>query len=321
MQEKGHEFFIVARDKDCTFQLLDSAGLPYVSRGKGSSGILGRVFYMLRTDATMVKQARKFNPHLFISFGSPYLAHAAFLLRKPHVVFDDTDHNPLVQLLYKPFTRAIAVPSCYTNKKTHKHITFNSYLELAYLHPNYFTPDTSITAQLGLSANTQYVILRFVSHKVVHDIGKRGITNDVKIRTVTEFSKYARVFVSSETELPDVLKSFAFPLPPEKMHDALAYASLLYGDSASMAAEAAVLGIPAIYADQKGTGYTDELEARYGLVFNYPVNAKSIDGSIQKGIEILQNNAGKEEFQQRRQQMLNEKIDTTEFMVKFVETR
>jgi hypothetical protein len=35
-----------------------------------------------------------------------------------------------------------------------------------------------------------------------------------------------------------------------------------------MAAEAAVLGVPAVHVSTRRLGYTDELEARYGLVTN-----------------------------------------------------
>jgi hypothetical protein len=46
-------------------------------------------------------------------------------------------------------------------------------------------------------------------------------------------------------------------------------ASLLFGESSSMAAEAAVLGVPAIFIDNSGRGYTRELEREHGLIFNF----------------------------------------------------
>ena len=58
-------------------------------------------------------------------------------------------------------------------------------------------------------------------------------------------------------------------MPPEEMHTLLYYATLLYGESATMASEAAVLGTYAVYLDDVGRGYTDEEESKYGLVFNF----------------------------------------------------
>ena len=62
---------------------------------------------------------------------------------------------------------------------------------------------------------------------------------------------------------------FQIPCPPEKIHHALYYADLFYGESPTMASEAACLGTPARYIDHKGRGYTDEQERKYGLVFNF----------------------------------------------------
>ena len=48
----------------------------------------------------------------------------------------------------------------------------------------------------------------------------------------------------------------------------LAHCRAFVGESATMASECAVLGVPAIYAAQTGRGYTNEQESRYGLVTN-----------------------------------------------------
>lgn len=54
--------------------------------------------------------------------------------------------------------------------------------------------------------------------------------------------------------MPAELESFKRKIPPEKMYDALAFSALLYGESATMASECAVLGTPAIYLDDFGQG-------------------------------------------------------------------
>ncbi len=105
----------------------------------------------------------------------------------------------------------------------------------------------------------------------LHDMAgtRQGMSVENKIRTVKAFEPYARVFISSEGPLPDALAPLRYPLAPESMHHAMHYADLVFGESASMAAEAAYLGIPAVYLDNDGRGYTDDLEKRYGLVFNF----------------------------------------------------
>ena len=130
--------------------------------------------------------------------------------------------------------------------------------------------------------------MRFVSRTAVHDIGHKSLSTEMKIRATKEFSKHAKVFISSEIKLPDDLRPYKIPVPPEKMHDALYYAEMFYGDSSTMASECACLGTPAIYIDDVGRGYTEEEEKKYGLVFNYTASVIDQERSIEKGIELLQ---------------------------------
>jgi predicted glycosyltransferase len=163
------------------------------------------------------------------------------------------------------------------------------------------------------------VMMRFVSWGASHDIGHKGISLEMKRKAVEQFSKFARVFISCESKLPGDLKPYQINIPPEKMHDALAYASLLYGESATMASECAVLGTPAIYLDNQGRGYTDEQEEKYGLVFNFTESMAHQEESIRKAIELLKTPNLREEWQKRRQKMLSETIDVTAFMVRLID--
>ena len=103
------------------------------------------------------------------------------------------------------------------------------------------------------------------------------------------------------------------------MHNAIAFSSLLFGESATMASEAAILGVPAIYLDNDGRGYTNEEEEKYGLVYNYTESEEEQLRAIKKGIEILTTPNLKEEWQKRRMKMFSEKIDATALMVWFIE--
>ena len=79
-----------------------------------------------------------------------------------------------------------------------------------------FYSDRNIYRILKLKKNTRFVIIRFVSWRATHDYGHSGISKDNKLRAVEEFSKYARVFISSEENLPQELKKYELNIPPEK---------------------------------------------------------------------------------------------------------
>ena len=132
---------------------------------------------------------------------------------------------------------------------------------------------------------------------------------------VFELSKYAKVFISSEGVLPDDLKHYQLNLPADKIHDILAYASLFIGEGATMVSECAMLGIPAIYVNSLELGYCTELEKKYGLVFNF----RKPMGVLDKAIELFQQKNLSIIFQKRKNKMLSDKINVTEFFVWFIE--
>lgn len=319
MSEKGHEFLITARKKEVSHDLLQSYGIPFVDRGTGSNSMSGKLGYLPKANWILLKQALRFKPDLLMSFSSPYAAQVSSLLRKPHIAFDDTEHARLGRMMYRPFTDVVLSPDSYKGDISKKQKLFNGYMELLYLHPNHFTPDESVLELLGVGEGEKFVLLRFVSWQATHDAGHSGVSLENKRKAVEEFSKYARVFISSEAELPEDLEPYKISIPPAKMHDVLNYASLFYGESATMASESAVLGTPAIYLDNDGRGYTDDLEKRYGLVHNFSESTADQQKSIEKGIGLLQNDELAEKASQQRNKLLDEKIDVTDYLINYVE--
>jgi predicted glycosyltransferase len=101
------------------------------------------------------------------------------------------------------------------------------------------------------------------------------------------------------------------------MHHLMAFAGLYVGESATMASECAVLGVPAIFIAKTGRGYTTEQERKYGLVFNF--SDQQQDLAFDKMKELLAHRNVRQEWLGRRDRMLSEKIDVTEWMVDFVE--
>lgn len=319
LRQKGHQIIVTARDRYPVLQLLQAYKQGYYNRGKGSGHLLGKLLYMPAADMRILKIALKEKPDVFLSFGTPYPNHAAWLLGKPGINFQDTENAGLMFALTRPFSRVYCTPHCFKKDLGKKHIRFNGYMELAYLHPDYFTPDDSIYNDLGVNRGEKYVVMRFVSWRASHDIGHKGISLEMKRKAVEQVSKLARVFISSEGPLPEDLKPYQINISPEKMHHVLAYAALLYGESATMASECAVLGTPALYLDNRGRGYTDEQEKKYGLVFNFTESMGHQEASIRKAIELLNTPNLREEWQKRRQKMLADTIDVTAFMVRFIE--
>ncbi|MEA2107179.1 MAG: DUF354 domain-containing protein [Bacteroidota bacterium] len=319
MEQKGHSFLIIAKNRNITYELLRHYNIPFKKRKDYPSSLIGKLINIPLTDFMVIKNAMQYKPDIMMGFSGTHIAHAGKFLGVPSIVIDDTEHARLAHLSYKFFATHILTPECFKKNMGHKQIRFNGYMELCYLHPHYFKPDSKVMELLKIDKNEKFIILRFVSWNASHDVGHSGLSLAMKHTIVKELSKYAKVFISSEGELPKNLKPYQIKIPPQKMHDALAFATLLYGESSTMASECACLGTPAFFNDNDGRGYTNEEEEKYGLVFNYSESFQDQNRSLRKALELLKNHNIKQEFQSRCQKMLADKIDVTAFMVWFIE--
>jgi predicted glycosyltransferase len=316
MEKRGHEIKIVARNKDISKKLLDLSNFDYTLISDARTGRSGLSIELMVRVKRLLPIIRNFNPDVFLSLLDPSVAIVTKMMRKKYISLHDTEHAKLVNATV-PFADIVLTPSCFKKDLGKKQIRFDGYKELAYLHPNYFTPDPAVLDEIGLSEVDIFIILRFVSWGAHHDIGQHGIKN--KIALVRELKKYGRVFITSEGQLPKELEKYKIKVSPEKLHDLLYYASLYIGEGATTASECAVLGTHAIYVNTLRLGYTDEEEENYNLVYNFSDEETMEKEAFDKALELLENNNLRVEGKKKREILLNEKIDVTAFMVRFIE--
>jgi hypothetical protein len=321
LQKKGHEITIVTKDKEVTIDLLKKFGFDFINLGKPGKGLFGKAHSLLYFDYRLYQIANKVKPDLLLGMGSPYLGHVSKLIGKPYISFWDTENARLLIWLTYSFTDTICTPSCFLNNLGKKQVKYLGYKELAYLHPHQFTPDPSVLDELGLRDGERFIIVRFISWAASHDVGLKGIRNPLHL--VKELEKYGRVFISSEKIIDEKLEGNRLHLAPEKFHSLLAFSHLYIGEGGTIAAEAAVIGTPAIHieSDSQGiaTGYSSgnfrELNDKYGLMFFYPDE----NAALNKAVEILSDPNSKLEWQKKRARLLQEKVDVTKWMVDFIE--
>jgi predicted glycosyltransferase len=98
------------------------------------------------------------------------------------------------------------------------------------------------------------------------------------------------------------------------MLDLLAFARLYIGEGGSMAAEAAVLGVPAVFCNRLRVGYLVALEKQWGLA----VNVDRLEQGLPRALELLAQDDLKNQWQQRRQIMLSQSDDVAGFMVRLI---
>jgi predicted glycosyltransferase len=250
------------------------------------------------------------------------ICHVARLTKARAIVFfeDDVDVIRQYYRLGYVFADAICTPDCVRHKARTNHYTYLGYHELAYLHPNYFTPDIGIFREIGLRREEPYFLIRLVALRAVHDTGQKGLSLEACRALIHALADKGRVFLNAEMDLPSDLEPYRIQVAPERIHDVLAYATLFIGDSQTMTAEAAVLGTPALRCNTfvGRISYLEELEHRYGLTYGFL--PEQYNHVVDKARRLLKCENLSQEWQRKRRTMLSEKVDVTAWIARFVES-
>jgi predicted glycosyltransferase len=319
MQKKGHEFVITARDKEMTQYLLKVYDIPYSSRGTIKKSLFGKATSLLNMNQKILKVAKKFDPDIMIGVHNPYIAQVGRLLRKVVLTFTDSEPVPIANILTFPFSSWIITPKIFGLELGKKHLRYNGYHELAYLHPNWFKPDPNVLKELNVNKEEFFFILRFISWSASHDVGHKGFNLKTKKKLVKNLIKYGKVFITSEQPLEKELEKYRILIPPEKIHSVLHYSTLLIGDTQTMTTEAALLGTPAIRCNSFVGPYDManfiELENKYNIIYNFSNPKDSIDMAL----KLIHENNPKKYWSNKSKKIFKDKIDLTSFMIWLIE--
>ena len=298
-------------------KLLRHYNFDYHSFGKYKKGLFKNLeFNFFRNKVH--ENGLKIKPDIILSGGAMFAAHSSFIFRIPNITFNNTDIDFQIKL-NKPFTSFFLTSDSYKMELGAKHYKYRGYQELTFLHPKYFHPNINTIKKLGLSETDKYVLLRFVSWETHDDFGKSGFSIEDIRKIVTEFSKYSKIFISCEYNLPEDLRKFHPESNPNietgDLQDIEYYATLFYGESGAMAAECAVLGTPASYISSKQLGFIEELESKYQLV----LNRNAMEGNLTEAVNLLNSKDIKKIWREKSSKMIEDNINVTDFFLWFVE--
>jgi len=312
LQKSGHEVQITAREKDIALYLLKIYGFEYINFGLHKKGMAGKALGMFVRDNKMLAVVKKFKPDVLTGIHNMYIAHAGRITDKPTLIFTDTEHGTINNILTFPFTPTILTPSSFKRDLGKKQVRYDGFHELAYLHPNHFKPDPVVLEDLELTKNDKFIILRFVSWEASHDVKQTGLTTSEKQKYLNELEKHGQVFITSEGKLEPEFEKYKIRLAPEKIHHVLYYATMYIGEGGTMASEAAVLGTPSIHVSTtaKHCGVFEDLRDNFGLIHIFDSGREGLE----KALELLDNDA-KAKWRRNRAKMLKRKIDVNEFIL------
>jgi predicted glycosyltransferase len=323
LKQHGHNLFYSVRNIPIAKRLMEHYGMmPYLDLGNKKDSLLGKVQTILHQDIQIAQFVRKNHIDIGLSSGL-VLSHVSKLSHMKSYVFDDDDDivEPLSVKFEHPMSDIVFTPDCIQRKTKHA-VYYAGTHELAYLHPKRFSPDPSVLQHAGIQEGERFFIMRFVALKGHHDIGQAGLTLVQKRMLVNLLAKHGRVIITSERAIEPEFEAYRLPVPPEEIHSLMAYSAMFLGDSQTMTSEAAVLGVPALKCNTFAgrLSVPNMLEKKYSLCYAYqPTQFNEMYHHIE---QLLTQDPGqlKSEWQSKRQRMLNEMIDPTEFFVNYIES-
>jgi predicted glycosyltransferase len=315
LQQRGDQVLVATRRKDVTLDLLDRLAIPYECLSAKGWGMLGMASELLERYIKLLRLARRFSPDVMMAQTGVSIGLVGALLGVPRLVLEEAEHARLQQVLGLPFATSIFTGTGYTKSYGPREVKFRGIWVQSYLHPNYFTPNRRPLIEAGVDPDRPFIVLRTVSWSAAHDVGLHG-AGEAELRGIVErLSRYGRVLISSEGELPSSLVPYRNPVPVEHVHDLLAAATLYIGEGGTMAAEAAVLGTPAVFCNHLRVGYLSALEHQYGLAFN--------TDSLRLGLPIAERLLGqadlRNEWRSRVDRLMLQSDDVTRFMLDLVD--
>ena len=318
LQRQGHQILVTSRVKEIAIELVEQLGVEHhcisAHQGKGLIGMMGE---MVVRDYRLYRHIRRFKPDVVTAIGGTFAAHAGWLSRTASVIFYDTENASLQNAITYPLASLVAVPECYEGwLPKGRHLRYRGYHELSYLHPNHFKTDRDRAIANGLASEGDTFFLRLVSWQANHDIGEKGWSPQLLQRMIDRLSPLGKILISSESPLPERFSDYRYQGKVTEVHQVMAYCRMVIGESATMASEAAVMGVPAIYIAHTGRGYTSDQEKKYGLVSNlFSFDWEPIDSAIE---HLLQYDS--EYWQQARSRLLSETIDVSDFVCECLTT-
>ncbi|MFP4608485.1 MAG: hypothetical protein ACLFNY_02770 [Candidatus Aenigmatarchaeota archaeon] len=314
MDDRGHDLLLFHTGNELTKELLDPLKINHKSYGRYFETEVTKVLSSLYNKTSLLRELKRFDPDLILSVNGLPPSPFHSLLDVPTLVFLDTKPEPQDEYFLFNYASKLVAPDCYhADLPKDKQLTHSSYHALAYLHPQRFTPDTSIFDELDIEPG-EYVIASFgkyIGQKI--DLKRHPLRRREVIDLVRDLDDLCKVFVDRRAHVPQALEDHCPSIHPAKYHDLLAGAALVIGDNPVVSAEAGVLGTPWIHISNYSTFTLEDQEIHYEIGSQVPDLEESKDLA-----EMILKDELDTDFERSRKEILKDKTDLTKWMLTLV---
>jgi uncharacterized protein len=317
--QKDHNIVVTCKTVPMIKHLLSAYDIPFIELGKKGGSLIGKI----RKQVGFNQQIRNLiiDKKIDIAMGvSLSVIYAAKFSKASSIFFIDDDQavEKLTAKYAAPYADTIISPDVLSFENMPKGVYYPGYHELAYLHPKVYQPNPNVLSKYGLNEQDDFFVLRFTALKAYHDTKAAGMSHKQKHALIDLLNKYGKVYITMESGIDKEFEQYRMPIAPHEMHDFLAFSRMLVSDSQTMSSEAAVLGVPSFRCNTFAgkISYLEEEEKRYGLTFGFQPH--QFDWMLERIGEHLAAGDHREEWRQKRDKMLADKISVTDFWIWFI---
>ena len=264
LSQAGHQIFLTYKDRGKVKLILEQElkGFPIVRMDKHYLGVFGKIFGQLKRELDFIPYFRK--NKIDLSLGEYNNVLSAWLLRIPHIAYEDDFEYKTTFYLSNIFATRHVMPDFipFSNRKTYK---YKGFKELAYLHPNYYSPSLKELDTYGLKPN-EYVFIRHISNvslnykkendsifAIIDEISKRGLKILLSLENKSLTGQFSDKCIIIKEPVNDIYSLM--------YHSFFALSS---GDT--VARECSLLGVPTIYIGGRFMAANAEL-IKIGIMF------------------------------------------------------
>ena len=209
----GHKVDILITKKDVLEELVIEENWNYTNlfpEGRKlsfSNVFLSVPLFFLKTIYRLIRYTNNKNYDLFIGD----LLTIVGLIRGVPTLFATDDvlsAVPQGAVFYQTATDIIAPFVTDLGLYNKKKIGYFGYKAIAHLHPNHYKPKRKdLPKELR---NNKYYFIRATGFQASHDIGKKGINNNLLKKIIDQLLPFGKIIISSERSLPKEFDKYSY---------------------------------------------------------------------------------------------------------------
>jgi len=324
LERSGHQYDVTIVSKDVLVDLLNAGNIPFTNlfpKGRKIKGLPTMANAAINLIRTLWKLNRYINGKKYDVFiTDDVLSFLGRWKQIPTIVFTDNDiiTIPKVKLIFKYADKIIAPVSTDLGEFSYKKVPFRGPKALSHLHPKYFTQDHNVMVKYSFT-DKEKCIIRLAKLNATHDIhGNPGINDKDLEDVITQLIDKFEIILISERPVPQKFKRYQVNIEAIDFAQILSYSHFFIGDSATMAAEAAVLGVPNILINNiaKYCGVLVELRDKYNL--------QEFFGTYSEGrsrfLEMIHDNSLIKVYKARAMKLIEQSDDFNQILFQLIQS-